>query len=146
MKDDVADYEISFTERPTAEDLGVLSQGLRGFNESIFGPTQARSIAFYLRDAEGKLVGGVYGGYGIFKWLYIDTLWVSDELRGRGYGTRLMAAIENEAIKNNCTNAYLDTFSFQAPEFYKRLGYEIYGELNDFPAGHSRIFLRKKLS
>ena len=146
MKDDIGNYEITFSERPTAEEVGILTQGLRGFNESIFGPTHAQSIAFYVRDAGGKIVGGVYGSYGVFKWLYIDILWVTDELRGRGYGAQLLAAIENEAIKHNCTNVYLDTFSFQAPEFYKKLGYEVFGELEDFPAGHSRIFLRKRLS
>jgi len=70
---------------------------------------------------------------------------VSDRVRGSSYGTRLMEHIEREAIARGCTDAYLDTFSFQAPEFYKRLGYEVFGELEDFPVGHSRIFLRKRL-
>ena len=139
-------HTITFTENPTAEDVAVLSQGLRSHMGAIFGTTWTQSIAFYLRDAEGKIVGGVYGNYGVFNWVYVDTLWVSDELRGRGYGAQLLTAIENEAIKHNCTNIYLDTFSFQAPEFFKRLGYEIFGELKDFPPGHSRIFLTKKLS
>jgi GNAT superfamily N-acetyltransferase len=140
------EYTITFTDKPTAEDVGVLSQGLHRFGEAIFGSTWARSIAFYLRDAEGRIVGGVYGNYGSYNWLYVDTLWVSDEVRGRGYGAQLLTAIENEAVKHNCTNIYLDTFSFQAPKFYKKLGYEVFGKLDDFPEGHSRIFLRKKLS
>jgi GNAT superfamily N-acetyltransferase len=146
MKDGSPQYEITFSESPEAADVAVLGAGLRAHSGAIFGATWIKAIAFYLRDAEGKIVGGVYGNFGTFNWLYVDTLWVSDELRGRGYGARLLAAIEQEAVTNNCTSVYLDTFSFQAPEFYKKLGYEVFGELNDFPAGHSRIFLRKSLS
>ena len=137
---------MTFSERPTAEDVGVLSQGLHSFCDAIFGPTWVRSIAFFLRDGEGKIVGGVYGNYGSFGWAYVDTLWVSDEVRGLGFGSRLLDAIENEALKQNCTNVFLSTFSFQAPEFYKKLGYEVFGELKNFPEGHNRIFLSKDLS
>ncbi len=56
-----------------------------------------------------------------------------------------MQAAENEALARGCHGAYLDTFSFQAPDFYQKLGYEIYGKLDDFPKGHCRYFLRKKL-
>ncbi len=78
-------------------------------------------------------------------WLYIDLLWVKDELRGRGYGRRLLTLAENEARQRGAKNAYLDTFSFQAPEFYEQLGYEVFGELQDYPAGHQRYFFTKKL-
>lgn len=140
------DYEITFTDSPAADEVALLFQGLRSHSGAIFGPTWSKSIAFYLRDVKGTIVGGVYGNYGCFNWLYVDTLWVSDEARGHGNGSRLLQAIENEAIKNGCTSVYLDTFSFQAPEFYKKLGYTIFGELDNFPDGYSRIFLRKELS
>lgn len=138
-------YTITFDENPAGEEIKILGEGIDRYTQSKFGSRTNKQLAFFLRDEEGLIVGGVYGKYGSFRWLYISTLWVSEPLRGSGQGTRLMNLIEQEAVKNGCINAYLNTFSFQAPEFYKKLGYEIFGELEDFPAGHTRIFLKKKL-
>lgn len=140
------EYEITLSEQPSIEDVAVLGRGLHRFGDSIFGPTWARPIAVFLRDGEGKIAGGVHGSYGSFGWLHVDTLWVSEEARGSGHGSRLLETIETEARKRGCSSAYLDTFSFQAPEFYKKSGYEVFGELEDFPKGHSRIFFRKQFS
>ena len=78
-------------------------------------------------------------------WLYIDLLWVKDELRGLGYGHRILTLVEQEARQLGAKNAYMDTFSFQALDFYKQHGYQFFGELNDFPPGHQRYFLKKQL-
>jgi len=78
-------------------------------------------------------------------WLYIDLLWVKDELRGLGYGHRILTLVEQEARQLGAKNAYMDTFSFQALDFYKQHGYQLFGELNDFPPGHQRYFLKKQL-
>jgi N-acetylglutamate synthase-like GNAT family acetyltransferase len=72
-------------------------------------------------------------------------LWVKDELRGRGYGHRLLTLAEHKARQRGAKNAYLDTFSFQAPNFYKQHGYQVFGELQDYPPGHQRYFLTKQL-
>jgi N-acetylglutamate synthase-like GNAT family acetyltransferase len=72
-------------------------------------------------------------------------MWIKDELRGRGYGHRLLTLAEHEARQRGAKNAYLDTFSFQAPDFYKQHGYQVFGELPDFPPGHQRYFLTKQL-
>jgi GNAT superfamily N-acetyltransferase len=77
--------------------------------------------------------------------LFIRYLWVSDSLRGRGIGRELMAGAEAHALERGCHSAWLDTFSFQAPGFYPRLGYTVFGEL-DYPPGHKRIFLQKRLA
>ncbi|HLM02904.1 MAG TPA: GNAT family N-acetyltransferase [Pyrinomonadaceae bacterium] len=139
-------YSIIFEENPSSEKLRLLGEGIDRHTQSKFGDRISRHIAFFLQDEAGEIVGGVYGKYGSFGWLYISALWVSENVRGCGHGARLMNAIEREACKNGCVNAYLDTFSFQAPEFYKKLGYTVFGELEDFPAGHSRIFMRKSLT
>ena len=138
-------YEISFEEKPSEADVQVLENGLREHGLEFFGETSVGKAAFFLRDDKGRIVGGVYGNYGCFGWLYIDTLWVDERLRGKGYGARLMNLIEELGIKAGCTDAYLNTFSFQAPAFYQKLGYTIFAQLENFPAGHSRMFLRKKL-
>jgi N-acetylglutamate synthase-like GNAT family acetyltransferase len=80
-----------------------------------------------------------------WKWLFIDLLWVKEELRGQGYGHELLTKVETEARNRGARNAYLDTFSFQAPEFYAKHGYHQFGELQDFPKGHQRLFLTKLL-
>ena len=74
-----------------------------------------RDIAFFLRDENGLVVGGVSGNYGAFGWLYVDALWLRDSDRGRGYGTELMDLIETEAKKHGCENAYLSTMSIRHP-------------------------------
>ena len=96
-----------------------------------------------VRDARGRtragLVASVWAG-----WLYIDNLWVADGWRGRGLGARLMARAEREAVRRGCGSAWTDTFSFQAPGFYRKLGYKVFGTL-DVPRGQRRYFLRKRL-
>ena len=140
------DYKIGLEENASDEEIQVLSEGIMEYNRSQVGGRQKAPLTFFLRDGEGRIVGGVHGNYSSTSgWLYVSVLWVAEGLRGGGYGSRLLQSIEGEAVERGCANAYLDTFSFQAPEFYKRLGYVVFGELEDFPEGHSRIFLRKRL-
>src|ERR1700722_18293136 len=84
------------------------------------------------------------GGRNLLGWLFIRYLWVSEALRGKGIGRELMAGAEGRARERGCHSAYVDTFSFQGPGFYPKLGYQVFGEL-DYPPGHKRIFLRKRL-
>ena len=138
-------YEITFSAAPSDEDLQALQKGIEAFTENHIGEDDRRELAFFLKDDQGTVFGGVKGSYGNYGWLWIDTLWVSEELRGKGYGTKLMTRIENEAMSNGCTNAYLNSFSFQAVEFYKKIGYSVFGEMKDFPVGHSVNSLSKQL-
>ena len=77
-------------------------------------------------------------------WMYITLLWVSDDLRGQGFGVKLMKAAEKEARRRGIKRAWVDTFSFQARSFYEKLGYEEFGTL-DYPPLHKRHFMRKVL-
>jgi GNAT superfamily N-acetyltransferase len=74
---------------------------------------------------------------------YVELLFVPESLRRGGLGRRLMRDAEEEAIRRGCRGAWLDTFSFQARGFYERLGYAAFGLIEDYPPGHSRIFLKK---
>jgi len=138
-------YEITIHENPADTDLKVLADGLESHTLELFPDKSRTYVAVFLRDENGLIVGGVSGNYGTFHWLYVDALWVRDDVRGRGHGAELMDRIEAEAIKHGCKNAFLNTMSFQAPDFYKKIGYTVFAELKDFPGEHSRIFLRKKL-
>ena len=138
-------YKIAFKEDPSDADLQALRDGYAAFTEAQIGKEDRREIAFFIRDAPGAVIGGVKGSYSNYEWLWIDLLWVSSEHRGIGYGASLMAHIEEEAKRNGCSNAYLNSFSFQAVEFYKKIGYRVFGEMKDFPPGHSVCCLSKKL-
>ena len=126
--------------------LAVIDSGLgRNITEKTgiteFGP----AIRVLIKDKKDEIVGGVFGEpFG--GWLYISVLWVKKTLRNNGFGTKLMDIIEDEAKKLGCTNVHLDTFSFEAPRFYERRGYEVFALLDDYPKGHSKYFLKKKLS
>jgi GNAT superfamily N-acetyltransferase len=138
-------YQITLEQSASVEDRAVIGNGLARFGDALFAGTSVTDVAVFVRDEAGAIVGGVIGNYGSFEWLYVDVLWVGEELRGQGYGSRLMEMIEAEAARHGCRNVYLNTFSFQAPAFYEKLGYTVFAELEDFPPGHSRLFLRKKL-
>jgi GNAT superfamily N-acetyltransferase len=128
---------------PSDADVEVLPNGLEAFNESKWpGHQQWRPLAVFARDGESivaGLAGETYSG-----WLFIRYLWVSDALRGQGIGRKLMGDAEARALERGCHSAWVDTFSFQAPGFYPKLGYTVFGEL-DYPPGHRRIFFQKHL-
>ncbi len=76
--------------------------------------------------------------------LMIQFLWIDDSIRGKGFGRKLIESAEQFAVEKKCRFIKVDTFSFQAPDFYQSLGYEIYGKIEDFPEGYNHYFLVKK--
>jgi GNAT superfamily N-acetyltransferase len=118
-------------------------KGLLAYNKRAAGALNHHSLTITLRE-RGKIVGGLAGEI-FFGWLYVSLLWISDDFRGQGFGSKLMKAAEREARRRGVKQVWLDTFSFQAPAFYRKLGYRAFGRLKDFPAGHSRTFLTKAL-
>jgi GNAT superfamily N-acetyltransferase len=137
------DYQIAYVDEPA---WTVIGKGIRDFNQQQAGADHYQNLCFVLRahDDDVEVVGGVIGAT-YWEWFYLDLLWVREDLRGRGYGHRLLTRAEDLARQRGAKNAYLDTFSFQALDFYRRRGYSIFGELEDFPPGHQRYFLRKRL-
>ncbi len=122
----------------------VVTDHLDSYNIGVTGFTEYSPVNLFLRDQADEVVGGllaaVWGGV-----LYIRILWVAQALRGRGHGRRLLEAAERRAFERGCHRVYLDTFSFQAPGFYEKQGYEIYARADDWPVGHSHLFPRKTL-
>ena len=102
-----------------------------------------KPLGIFLRE-DGELVGGLTGEF-VFRWLHIKRVSVASAFRGKGLGRKLMIEAERIAAERNCLGIWLETFSFQAPDFYKKLGYSVFGELEDFPPGETRSFLMKRL-
>ena len=121
----------------------AIRAGLHDYVEARVGPAETRPIVLTLRQ-NGRFGGG-FAGHVVFGWLFVELLWIEKRLRGAGQGRALMERGEAEARHLGATRSYLNSFSFQAPDFYRRLGYREYGRLDDCPAGFQRIFLMKVL-
>ena len=135
------EYEIVYTEEPA---WGVIGGGIHEYNEREGGESHGKILCYVLQNADKEVVGGVIGETH-WDWLYINLMWLREDLRRQGYGTRLLEMAEEEGRKRGAKNAYLDTFSFQAPEFYEKFGYQVFGVLEDFPKGHQRYYCKKEL-
>ena len=102
-------------------------------------------LEFVATDVDGYVIGGILGGIGYWNGLEIKILWVQDSHRHQGIGSQLLEHIELMAQEKGATVAMLDTFDFQAKDFYLKQGYEIIGTLDNFPKGHQRIYFSKPL-
>lgn len=138
--------DLRITSEPHAgpEAISFVREALARFNVAATQDSFYTPLAILLRDERGAVLGGafgeVWGG-----WLELTFLWVAEPARGQGYGERLLRAAEEEAMEQGCRGVYLSTFSFQARPFYERFGYEVFGELPDYPAGHAYYFMKKTL-
>jgi GNAT superfamily N-acetyltransferase len=132
---------LTFDPAPSVETRRALGEAIYAFNARV-APLVVERFALLLHDEVGALAAGLSGAM-YWGWLFVDSLWVSDALRGSGLGRALMARAEDHARANDCHGVWLDTF--QARGFYEKLGYESFGVLEDYPPGHSRHFLRKRL-
>jgi GNAT superfamily N-acetyltransferase len=138
------EYHIIYDDKPEQSSWGIIGRGVGDYNTQQAGDNNFQRLCFVLQGPDQEIVGGVLGET-YWDWFYLDLLWVKEDLRGCGYGHRLLSMAEDEARQRGAKNAYLDTFSFQAPDFYKQHGYQVFGELQDFPPGYQRYFLRKQL-
>jgi GNAT superfamily N-acetyltransferase len=129
---------------PSEADLEAIRDGLHAFNTLAASDDGHQNLTLFLRDENGALLGGLLGDT-YWGWLHVAILWLDEKARRHGYGSRLLAAAEAEAVRRGCHHAHLDTMSFQALPFYEKRGYKVWGKISDMPIGHSRIFLAKKL-
>lgn len=126
------------------EAIDPVHAGLIEYNRRALGNERYVQLRLIARDADGQVAGGLLGDL-YFNWLYIAILWVRDDQRGRGVGSRLMALAEEYAAAQGRTNVHVDTFDFQAPDFYRRHGYTEYGRLGPYGDGHIRLYFHKTL-
>ena len=125
-------------------DQNYLRRKLEEFNEPYAGEPNTEEFGLTIRDDNGEIVAGVVASC-VYEWLHINVIWVEESLRGQGYGDALIQAAEAEGRKRGRRHAMLHTFSFQARPFYEKHGYQLSGELPNFPEGHSQYKMFKSL-
>lgn len=138
-----AGLRLSAESPPSWDDREIVDNGLGDYNAAFMRDNSYDYFGLFVRDDAGAIRAGLIG-HAYAGWLFVALLWVHADLRRSGVGSALMAEAERRASSFGCHSAWLDTYSFQAPEFYRKLGYREFARL-DCPPGHQRIFLNKAL-
>jgi GNAT superfamily N-acetyltransferase len=135
---------ISVSDTPSQEDFATIFRGLDAATAEVVGHAELLPLAVLLRDDTGVAVGGLWGRT-VYSWLMIEMLFVPVLLRGRGFGSALVRAAEDAALARECIGVRVETFEFQAPGFYQRLGFILAAVQDDLPPGHRCYSLCKRL-
>ncbi len=128
---------FKLTDESTLETLEEVTTALDAYNDANSDVGNAHQKVFVTRDDQGKLVAGVVFVVHWY-WLHVEILFVHEAHRGQGLGSQLLDRAETYAKTKGCVGSYLDTLSFQAPDFYPKHGYDILAELEGFPPGPNR--------
>ena len=129
---------------PSKKEIDFVKGSLLQFNNSCVGDDGHMPLNIVEYDADGNIIAGILGGT-YWGWMYVDIFWVHEKHRRKGIGTKLLSEAEKEAVLRGCHHAHLDTMSWQAPEFYKKHGYEVIGALPDIPRGNQKYLMIKAL-
>ena len=140
-------YNPEICGKISAEDEKAVFDGLLKYNMEYLEDKEPKDLGIYIRDENHQVKAGLIGlTHG--NWLIIRYLWVHEDMRGQGIGARFLKSAETEAKKRRCKYVFLDTFSFQAPDFYKKYGYQERFVLEDYPVkgNENGIFLKDSIS
>ena len=140
----MATSEFVIETDPSPDRVQYLEERLYEFNSKTTRIVDGQGLAIFVRDAQDRIVAGISG----HTWggcCEIRQFWVEEVRRGQGLGTRLLQAVEQEARRRHCRQIILATYSFQAPGFYKRRGFQMLAMVADYPHGHQSLILRKGL-
>jgi len=135
---------ITIPDNPSEADREAVGVPLKAYNLEHGGDPRMSPVTILLTDEDGKHVGGLWGKT-VYDWLFVEWLAVPEAYRGQDYGTALMGEAEKLARANGCVGIWLDTFEFQARGFYEKLGFDVFGTLEDHPVGQCRYFMRKRI-
>lgn len=140
--------KIELAPSPSKSDLATISQGIKSFNEEHMPDElvheQDTRFAVFAKDDSGNVVGGIRAT-AFWNYCIIELLWLSEATRGKGIGSKLINETETYAREKGFQYIRTETLEFQAKPFYEKLGYKVYGELDNYPKGHTTYCLVKEL-
>jgi ribosomal protein S18 acetylase RimI-like enzyme len=137
--------DVVFDDHAPADWIELVGGGVDRHNVEDTGIAEWHRVQIFVRGDVGQCLGGllgtIWGG-----WLHVESLWVAEAQRGQGFATKLLSEAERFAVQKGCVAATLDTHNADARRLYEKLGYEVFGVLDDYPPGRNKSFLRKRLS
>ncbi len=139
------DYVIKESNK---EEVELIIDGIVNYNLSKVPLIQESPFIWInrvIKDKNGEVIAGVNSKMYCWNCLYIDVLWVKEDHRKDGLGSKLLKEVEKISRKKGCYLIHLDTFDFQAKDFYMKHGYVIFGTLDQCPKGHKRYFMEKRI-
>ncbi len=140
--------KIEITSKPQKEDLKIISEGIQSYNQQYIPDhvvfEKDTKFAVFAKDDNGKVFGGIRA-CAFWNYCILELLWLSEETRGLGIGRKLVESFEKFAFDKGFNYVRTETVSFQALPFYEKLGYKVYGELPNYPKGHTTYCLFKEL-
>jgi GNAT superfamily N-acetyltransferase len=140
-----ANPDIFVTDELDPADVAVINDGLRGHYLSEAGYYDFRPLAVFVRDPQtGKVIGGLHGR-SEFGLVYVAWFFLPEDWRRARIGTRALAMAEEEGRRRGCTRIALTTLSIEAPEFYKKQGYDVAATIDCDPPGLTRYYMMKRL-
>ncbi|HEY3983990.1 GNAT family N-acetyltransferase [Cedecea sp.] len=138
-------FKLEISDYISEEHSLPIEAGLSEFNAAVSGLNDRMPLAVVVRDPKsGNVVGGMLGRSSLGV-LFIDLFYLPPALRAHGLGSEILRAFEEEGRKRGCVAAFLYTISFQAPDFYRKHGWEEFGKIDCLPEGTSRYFMKKAL-
>lgn len=138
-------YQLSYDADPKQADLDILSQGIKTNAAQKRDLPPIENFAYFLRDEQNNIIGGCNGAI-FYGCVFVDQLWLSEHLRGQGYGTKLMQAALTYGKEKGCTFATVNTMDFEALGFYQKLGFEVELARKGFMQNSIFYFLRKEIT
>lgn len=147
MNNSIENSHLVLTEEWTEEDIKVICNGLIKHNRKNARPLDEQfgeTINIILKTEDGQVAGGIMCNMYMYA-LDIDVLWVDEKYRHTGYGSKLIDRAVELAKELGCILVHTTTFSYQAPNFYTKCGFEIYGVLEGFPEGIKMYRLKKNV-
>jgi GNAT superfamily N-acetyltransferase len=138
-------FKLVVEETYSQASVDAVGDPLGAFNDAKAGDDNYKPLAILIEDeATGMRQGGLWGE-SFYDWLFVKLFFIPETWRGHGLGQRILGEAEEIARSRGCTGVWLDTFEFQARGFYEKLGYTVFGTIEDYPKGYSRFFLKKRL-
>ncbi|NOU52490.1 GNAT family N-acetyltransferase [Pseudoalteromonas sp. JBTF-M23] len=140
--------KIELTVSPTQAQLNAISRGIAEFNAQYLPNDNSHDTGLKcvitVQDDNEQIIGGLQASV-VWSHCVLELLWLSEQVRGKGVGTQLMQYLEQFAKQHNLYQIRTETLDFQAKPFYEKLGFKVYGELENTPPGHTSYFLVKQL-